>query len=418
MSLHAFDHPSRIDDRADLHTIAEIEGSLPGPLFIAVGGVHGNEPAGVEAARQVARALRGRESVIAGTIAFYVGNTEALARGVRFVDADLNRRWSADHVERARAGEGQTPRCAEDDQVRGLLAALDRRLEGERRDVFVVDLHTTSAGGVPFATLGDTLRNRAFAEHFPVPIILGIEENLDGTLLEHVNGLGCVTLGFEGGQHDAAASIDSHESLLWVALVATGNLQPWDVPAYDTHRRRLAKAGGGPRFVEIRHRHAVRPGDGFRMEPGFANFAPIRKGQVLAHDWRGPILAPESGMILMPLYQPLGDDGFFVVREVRPFWLRLSKALRRLRLPELAAALPGVRRLEGSDESLIVNTALARLFPLQVFHLLGYRKRRWADGLLVVSRRRFDARPPETIDVGGTRADAKGSSDGSDGSYG
>jgi succinylglutamate desuccinylase len=360
-------------------------------VFIAIGSLHGNEPAGAEAAARVAAALEGRRDDLAGTVLLLAGNTRALAAGVRFVDVDLNRRWAPVFVEAARAGAGD-PWCSEDAEVRELAAEIDRFVPA--RDVYVVDLHTTSADGIPFATLGDTLRNRAFASHFPVPVILGIEEQLEGTLLEHLNTLGCITLGFEAGQHTAAESVDNHEALLWVALVAAGSLRREDAPEYDAQVARLVRAGGGLRFVEVRHRHAVRPGDGFRMEPGFVNFAPIRQGQLLARDWRGPILAPETGMVLMPLYQPLGDDGFFVARDVKAFWLRLSGVLRRLGVAEWVGRLPGVRPLAGTTGALIVNTSVARLFPLQVFHLLGYRTRRWADGLLVVSRRPFDRRGP------------------------
>jgi succinylglutamate desuccinylase len=366
-------------------------------VFIAIGSLHGNEPAGAEAAARVAAALEGRRDDLAGTVLLLAGNTRALAAGVRFVDVDLNRRWAPVFVEAARNGAGD-PWCSEDAEVRELAAEIDRFVPG--RDVYVVDLHTTSADGIPFATLGDTLRNRAFASHFPVPVILGIEEQLDGTLLEHMNNLGCVTLGFEAGQHAAASSVDNHEALLWVALVAAGSLRRGDVPDYDASVARLTRAGGGHRFVEVRYRHAVRPGDEFRMQPGFANFAPVRKGQVLARDWHGPIVSPERGMVLMPLYQPQGDDGFFIARGVKSVWLTLSSALRRLGVADWARWLPGVRPLAGDEDSLIVNTYLARVFPLQVFHLLGYRKRRWSDGLLVVSRRRFDRRGPETNDPG------------------
>jgi succinylglutamate desuccinylase len=52
------------------------------------------------------------------------------------------------------------------------------------------------------------------------------------------------------------------------------------------------------------------------MRPGYANFQPIRRGEHLADDASGPVLAPEDGLILMPLYQSLGTDGFFLVQEV------------------------------------------------------------------------------------------------------
>ena len=55
-----------------------------------------------------------------------------------------------------------------------------------KTEVFVLDLHTTSASGLPFATVGDTLRNRHFAQSLPVTILLGIEEQLEGTMLEYL----------------------------------------------------------------------------------------------------------------------------------------------------------------------------------------------------------------------------------------
>lgn len=394
------------ESHAAAHVIAEIAGTKDGPLLIAIAGLHGNEPAGVEAATRTADTIASLAGKIAGSVVLLAGNTRALARNTRFVDGDLNRRWTPAFIEHARSFVPTEPERSEDAELRELLAVFDRLVGNANGEVYVIDLHTTSAGGVPFATLGDTLRNRAFAANFPVPIILGIEEQLDGTMLEYLNNLGCVTLGFEAGQHVDASSIDNHESLIWLALVAAGNLSATDVPGYEMHRARLASVGGGRRFVEIRSRHAVRPGDGFLMEPGFTNFTPIRKSQPLAQDWRGPILAPEKGLLLMPLYQPLGDDGFFVAREIKQFWLKVSSVLRRLGIASWAALLPGVRKLAADGDSFIVNTYLARLFPLQLFHLLGFRKQRWADGFLVVTRRRFDRQGPRASTRDATPTDS------------
>jgi predicted deacylase len=401
MNSHAEEPVAGVESGS--HVIADIVGVRPGPLFVAIGGIHGNEPAGVQAACRIAVGLESREPEIAGRVLLLAGNARALAAGVRYVDADLNRHWSPDLVEERRARAPRDPACSEDAELRELLELLERHLADAGGDVYVVDLHTTSAGGPVFATIGDTLRNRRFASSLPVPVVLGVEEQLDGTLLEYLNNRGCVTLGFEAGRHASPASVDNHEALLWLALVAAGTLRREDVRQYDACRSTLERAGGGARFVEVRHRHRVRAGDGFRMYPGFANFQPIRKGQILAKDWRGPVRAPETGMMLMPLYQPLGEDGFFVARTIRPFWMRLSAALRRARVGDFVHHLPGVRHLGGDRDTLIVNTYLARLFPLQVFHLLGFRKRRWSDGLLVVNRRRHDGQR-ERNRVSGERA--------------
>ena len=45
----------------------------------------------------------------------------------------------------------------------------------------------------------------------------------------------------------------------------------------------------------------MHPGDGFRMEPGFANIQPIAAGTLLARDNAGEIRAPEDCMMVMPL---------------------------------------------------------------------------------------------------------------------
>jgi len=89
------------------------------------------------------------------------------------------------------------------------------------------------------------------------------------------------------------------------------------LPALPAYRERLARTRGElPAVLSVHHRHAIGPGDAFRMEPGFANIQRVHGDQVLAHDRRGEIRAPGAGFILMPLYQAMGNDGFFLGREV------------------------------------------------------------------------------------------------------
>lgn len=99
-------------------------------------------------------------------------------------------------------------------------------------------------------------------------------------------------------------------------------------------------------------------------------------------------------MILLPLYQGQGEDGFFVAREFSPFWLRVSRFCRMLRMGRWMHLLPGVRRDPEDPDLLIVDTAVARFYPLEIFHLLGFRKRRQDGTVLRVSRRRFDREAP------------------------
>jgi len=381
------------------HLIASVRGPLPGPTLLILGGIHGNEPAGVFAADRVVSRLQERRADLRGEVVLFRGNTRALERKVRYIDADLNRRWTPATDRISESGKSLLPEMSELLEQAELLEALREALSRARGDVYFVDLHTTSAQGKPFATVGDTLRNRSFALNFPVTIVLGLEEQIEGTLLEYLNNLGAITMGFEAGQHEAITSIEHHEAVIWNATVATGNLPREDLTELDHYRALLDRASGGRRVVEVRYRHVIALEDGFQMEPGFENFQPVRRGQLLARDRKGEITAGETGLILLPLYQALGDDGFFLGRKVKKFWLNLSAFLRNLKVGDHIHLLPGVRRDPLNENFLIIDTRIARILPLQIFHLLGFRRRRRIGEFLIVSRRAYDLVGPGKLIV-------------------
>lgn len=374
------------------HVVDAFIAKADGPTLIVVGSIHGNEPSGAIALTNVSKKLAEIQGKLRGRVYFLSGNTRALPRRVRFIDRDLNRSWTPENM--SRVGTPTLMAMSEGRELTELDRVLDSILITARSEVYVLDLHSTSANGEPFATVGDTLRNRAFAQKFPVTILLGIEEQLEGTMLEYLNNAGAVTLGFEGGQHDSPITVKNHISLIWLALLNSRILNSAHVPDLEKHRERLAAGKTGSRIVEVRYRESVMPEDEFEMDPGFCNFDPITKGQILAKNRSGLVTASETGLILMPLYQKLGEDGFFIGRMVAPFWLRLSKELRTRKVQNLMHWLPGVTRDEQDPERLIVNTTLARFFPLQIFHLLGFRRRRWSGNRLIVSRRRYDTESP------------------------
>ncbi len=306
--------------------IGSIHGARTGPTLLVVAGIHGNEPAGVIAAQRVVARLERDGTELRGDFVCLAGNVRALGVGVRYLERDLNRGWSASRL----AALPQHGR-AEDAEQRELADALAAARTAARGPIHFLDLHTTSADGIPFAMVGRNPAARAFAMQFPIPTLLGLLELVDGTLLEYMRDQGCIALGFEAGQNDDPCSADHDEALLWMALVGAGLLAPRDVPDLDRHRALLTRARRAlPLFVRIESRHAITPADGFRMEPGFANIQPITADQLLAHDRNGEVRAPRTGILLMPLYQSQGEDGFFLGRAINFRRLRLVNAWRRL----------------------------------------------------------------------------------------
>ena len=369
----------------------------PGPLFVVIGGLHGNEPGGVLAARRVLRALAESQPDLHGRFVALSGNLGGLRQTRRYLELDLNRVWTEVEVSGLRGSGSQL--VSERREQAELLAIIERELAAHApgEPAVFLDLHSTSGGGPPFTIIGDTIANRRVATALGMPVILGLEETVDGTLLGWLAGRGHTAIGIEGGQNEDPETVANHEAAIWLALVANGQLDGDDVPDITGKRARLARASAGiPPVVEIRYRHGLLPDERFEMEGRFQNFERIERDQLLARTWDEDgsveIRALERGLLLMPRYQGQGTDGFFVGRAVRPLWLTLSVWLRRLHTSAFLALLPGVSRPEGSHGPLHVDRRVARWFSLELFHLLGYR-RHVDDGRRVIFSRRLE-RPP------------------------
>jgi succinylglutamate desuccinylase len=368
--------------------------STGGTLLLVVGGLHGNEPAGVRAIRRVFAEIERAGLAVRGRVVGLVGNARALAQGERYLSTDLNRLWTEERLALLR-GSSEPVRDPETLEQCALLEAFDEHLAGEWERVVLLDLHSTSAGGAPFAIVSDTLQNRPLAFALPVPVLLGLEERIEGTLLSWFADLGHVALCLEGGQNALPSTVDHLVAALWLTLVSTGLLRAEEAPDLATHRARLANSAGNlPPVVELRYRYAIAAGARFEMRPGFQNFQPVRRGEVLAQVDPGTgareVQSPLDGRLLMPRYQTLGDDGFFLGREVRPLWLALSGWLRRRRLGWLPRFLPGVKRDRARPGELVVDRRIARWFTAEILHLFGYRWRA-REGRRVRFVRRRDA---------------------------
>lgn len=370
--------------------IGRIHGALPGPTLLCIAGLHGNEPAGVGAVARVLERLSPRAGRMQGDFVALAGNRRALNAHRRFIDRDLNRAWTDHRLDRLRDGDPERMESEDVEQVE-LLDAIEAVVGEARGPVYVLDLHTTSGGGGPFTAFGDTLPNRAFAANVPVPMILGLEEQLEGTLLAFLGRHGLVAVVFETGQHEEPRAVDRAEAGIWLSAAAIGLLPEEALPEAGEGRKLLRRdVQGVPRVLEMRYRHAIGPEDGFRMDPGYRNFQPVHSGQAIARDVRGEVRVPERGRVLMPLYQAQGEDGFFLIREVTPVWLWVSHALRVLRLDRVAPLLPGVYADTAMPDVVRVNKRVARWYALQLFHLLGFRKEEDAGDVLVLRRRRWD----------------------------
>ena len=305
--------------------IGRFSGAENGPLFICLGGIHGNEPSGVNA---ISRFFAFFNSELAsrpdipfrGTVLGLRGNLQALARGVRFLDDDLNRIM----IPKVLKELEETPEenlKTEYRELHELLDHIHRELEQlQPESLIILDLHTTSADGGVFSIPSQAPESLDLARHFHVPIIKGITAQLQGTSLSlfppRYKGIPVRAIAFEAGQNE-----DPNSEMRSVAAIINGlkgaDCLPWDAIPNPNEKLLMDYAEGLPNISELLYVHYIHADDKFKMRPGYQNFQQIRAGEHLADDRDGPIYAMADSLMLMPLYQAQGSNGFFLVSECK-----------------------------------------------------------------------------------------------------
>jgi hypothetical protein len=384
-----------LDKEIDVgRVIGHIKGRKPGPTLVFLGGIHGNEPSGLFALHQVYSELLTAGYEFNGTFVAISGHHWALQQQKRYHKYDLNRMWSPEGVTRLKDAAFSEDEMSEDiTQQKEIFQCLHELFATSQGPYYFFDLHTTSSATEPFITINDTLLNRKFAGLYPVPIILGIEEYLDGPLLSYINELGYIAIGFEAGQHDALSSFENHKSFIYLSLVNTGCIDKNAFDDYNKHFGIIGKSSVDMRDIfEISVQYKIKHDDAFTMNPGYVNFQPIQKNEYLATNQNGRVHATMRGRIFMPLYQEQGDDGYFIIRKIPGFLLRLSATLRKWKSYKFLIWLPGIKWYDKQQHALIVNTGVARFLTKQVFHLLGYRSRKQNETSIMMRQREYNSK--------------------------
>ena len=289
-------------------------GGEDGPGLIVTAGVHGNEPSGIIAFKNVWESIVRTKPKFKGELTGLAGNMAALSNNVRLIDKDLNRVCFVENEEKLKAGID----LGYHESVEFL--ALVREFEAAQHDgislLYFLELHTTSSASQPYISVNRDNNSYQFASKFPLPVVKGIEDYIPGHVDYYLNHKGHVGCTIEAGQHDALSSIANHEAVIWLALVYIGCLDKEDIPDFEAHYEKLNKLGAGlPSSFEVIYRYEIGEEETFKMNPGYVNFQKVSKGEILARSDGRNIVSEWDARIFMPLYQAEGKDGFFIVEE-------------------------------------------------------------------------------------------------------
>ncbi|WP_294071121.1 succinylglutamate desuccinylase/aspartoacylase family protein [Winogradskyella sp.] len=348
-----------------------IKGKHNGATVVFFAGIHGNEFAGVKALNTILPQLS--KDDINGEVFGVYGNINALKENKRYIDTDLNRLWTSQQLEELQKDKSFNNEELEQKElfsfIKGLLVSTDN-------PIYFIDLHTTSSKTLPFITINDAMINRKFSACFNIPVILGIEEYLEGPLLSYLNTLGYVSLGFESGQHTDPQAVKSCEAFVYLALNHTRNLKNPNYEVSERYNNELTTASKSVNSIfEVVYKHHIKPNEDFKMSEGFVSFQSIEKGTLLAHSNGNPIYSKYAAKLFMPLYQKSGRDGYFIIKHIPRFFLKLSELLRKAKADHLLTFLPGITWHNKAEGILKANLTVARFLTKSIFHLFGYRNK-------------------------------------------
>ena len=372
--------------------IAHLEGKNPGPTVVFFGGVHGNEPAGVLALQHVFKELEEELQQFCGQAFAIAGNLQALGESQRYIDRDLNRIWDPQYLEALPLQNiGQ---IAETKEVKALLELLRHIQQDVPPPYYFIDLHTTSSSTNPFIVMNDSSLNRQFCQSFELPIILGIEEYLEGALLSYINDMGYISLGFESGQHQELSAITLAEYFIGLCLFRAGALPhkkraaiSWSAKLRKESLGKVPRFDRDSRFYEIYYQHLINEEDRFEMAPGFSNFQLVPKNTVLAHTRTGVLVAKKDCQLFMPLYQKQGAEGYYFIRNIPGFFLWLGRWIRKFPWNRILLVMPGFQRDIQFEDSLLIDKKKVRSWAKGIFHLMGFRVRSISDTHWVIRSR-------------------------------
>jgi succinylglutamate desuccinylase len=287
-------------------------GPVNTPLVILMGGIHGNEPAGIQAIEMLIHYLQ--PDKLMGSVVGFLGNTRAAMLSKRYIDYDLNRVWTPDHID----NRTDLPVMTEDIEVRELTAEIKDFIKlTQPSEIYFLDLHTTSSDGGIFCIVPDETNSIKAAQSLGVPVVYDLLKNVQGTTLQYFSesnlGIPTASIAFEGGHHKDPFSVYRCFAFIMRYMSYAGleeksfltNNQYDHI--LDIYFEKL------PSSVSVKYRYPVMEARFFEMKPGFKHYQVVKQDEVLARYDGERITAPMSGMILMPLYQKQGSDGFFIV---------------------------------------------------------------------------------------------------------
>jgi len=236
------------------------------PEIAIIGGIHGDEPCGVNAVKHVLAA----EPNLERPVALIIANEKALAAGERYLEEDLNRAFPGD-------ANGETHE-----------ARLASKIADEVSDCLTFSMHSTQSYGEMFALVKElSTFSREICPRLSVEAVVDVGQHDKGRLFESVDKLIEVECGYQGSEEATQNAIQvTYEFLGAVGALPSKRRRPQrNLPLFRLGKP-VPKERASTYEVYASNFEAVEPG-----EP----FAAVENEQIIADEGFYPVLMSPYG---------------------------------------------------------------------------------------------------------------------------
>src|SRR5680860_851872 len=184
-----FKHFDPADAQMEKRLIGVFDENHRGPLIIMIGGIHGNEKAGVKALEYLIKMLEVEHITnetfqFMGRLIAMKGNIQALQRNKRYINRDLNRMFRNDLLESVLTKE---VRAGEEKELVEIIDLIKNSIaDYHPEELFVLDLHTTTATGGIFTIVDGSPEALEIGLDLKAPVIEGFLDGVKGTILHYL----------------------------------------------------------------------------------------------------------------------------------------------------------------------------------------------------------------------------------------
>jgi succinylglutamate desuccinylase len=263
----------------------EIKAEHPGPTFLIIGGLHGNEKTGIQIVKNLkVKFEAGDLKLLKGRLLLALGNLKAIELGERGSKplSDLNRAFHLDLEDRKPDGTYEDERAR---QIAPLMKETD----------VLIDLHATNKPSEPFLACFGTpdyqevyqylLCKKVLADPL---FIIGGGPTTSTDYVDHYAGLG---VAFETGQANDTSRIPEVQTQVENVLKHFGMLSG-DILGETRTDQDVYETTEAITLTEKDFEYA----DGF----GKGSWQPFKAGDTLGHHGTEPLIPDYSGVIVFP----------------------------------------------------------------------------------------------------------------------